>query len=125
MATGFEQMEKGVKGLFGGVGEFKNIFASNEAINKINTQGAGDWLTGIPRAVSNYRSENSSTHGNLIDSIKYAHGNLNDKGEFSGYNIGAIAGSVLTAGVGYRALSGGGLYRDQNGETNIAGVPFV
>ena len=35
--------------------------------------------------------------------------------------IGGLAG----LGLGYRFLSGGGVYRDKNGNTDLAGIPFV
>lgn len=38
---------------------------------------------------------------------------------------GTIAASYIGASAGYRALSGGGAYRDKNGNTNIIGIPFV
>lgn len=38
---------------------------------------------------------------------------------------GKIAGGVAGLGIGYRFLSGGGAYRDKNGNTDIAGLPFV
>lgn len=40
-------------------------------------------------------------------------------------NVGAVAGSYLGASAGYRVLSGGGVYRDKNGNANIIGIPFV
>jgi hypothetical protein len=42
-----------------------------------------------------------------------------------GYDWGTIAGSALGVSAGYRVLSGGGLYKDKNGNTNIIGIPFV
>ena len=41
------------------------------------------------------------------------------------WNMGKVAGTVGGAALGYRFLSGGGVYRDKNGNTDIAGVPFV
>ena len=41
------------------------------------------------------------------------------------WNMGKVAGTVGGVALGYRTLSGGGLYRDKNGNTDIAGVPFV
>lgn len=40
----------------------------------------------------------------------------------NGAKIGA-AGVGL--GIGYRGISGGGLYRDKDGNTDIAGIPFI
>ena len=36
-----------------------------------------------------------------------------------------IGTGVAGLGLGYRALSGGGVYRDKDGNTDIAGIPFV
>lgn len=36
-----------------------------------------------------------------------------------------VAGAMSGLGIGYRALSGGGLYRDKDGNVDIAGIPFV
>jgi hypothetical protein len=36
-----------------------------------------------------------------------------------------VAGSVVTAGVVGRVASGGGLYKDRYGNTNLIGVPFI
>jgi hypothetical protein len=57
----------------------------------------------------------------LMDAIKAAHkdpttGNL---------NYGTIAGSYLGVSAGYRMASGGGLYKDRKGNTNLIGIPFI
>ena len=36
-----------------------------------------------------------------------------------------IAGGLAVLGIGYRFASGGGVYRDKNGDTDIAGIPFI
>ena len=36
-----------------------------------------------------------------------------------------VAGAVVTAGVVGRVASGGGLYKDRYGNTNLIGVPFI
>lgn len=36
-----------------------------------------------------------------------------------------VAGALSSLGIGYRFLSGGGLYRDKDGNTDIAGIPFI
>lgn len=40
-------------------------------------------------------------------------------------NGGKIAATGAGLGLGYRALSGGGVYRDKDGNTDLAGIPFV
>ena len=48
-------------------------------------------------------------------------------GFMEGDNIrwGRVAGTASALGIGYRFLSGGGVYRDKNGNFDIAGVPFI
>lgn len=45
------------------------------------------------------------------------------------YNYGNMArlgaAGWIGGSVGYRALSGGGLYRDADGNTDIIGIPFI
>lgn len=41
------------------------------------------------------------------------------------WNAGKMASAAAGLGLGYRFLSGGGLYRDKNGNTDVAGIPFV
>ena len=51
---------------------------------------------------------------------------INDAGEKAmRWNNKKIAGSFLGAAVAGRVLTGGGLYKDGNGNTNIVGLPFV
>lgn len=38
---------------------------------------------------------------------------------------GKIAGSYIGLSAAARVATGGGLYKDRNGNTNIAGVPFI
>jgi hypothetical protein len=40
-------------------------------------------------------------------------------------NVGKIAGSYIGASAAYRVLSGGGVFKDRNGNTNVIGIPFV
>ena len=40
-------------------------------------------------------------------------------------NTKAIAGTAITAGMAARIATGGGLYRDRNGDTNIPVIPFI
>lgn len=41
------------------------------------------------------------------------------------YSAKAIAGGMSMLGIGYRALSGGGAYKNKDGDLDIAGVPFL
>jgi hypothetical protein len=96
----------------------KNLH-SGDAINKIGKGGHRDpgFLGGIPGSVINYRSGNSK---GIMEAVSDAH-----KKKDGSWSPAAIAGSFMAAGVGYRAISGGGVYKDSNGNTNLAGVPFI
>ncbi|PTY92906.1 hypothetical protein [Heyndrickxia sporothermodurans] len=94
------------------------ILDSNKAINPFPTGGvhAGGMMSGIPRAIANVR------HGDLgmVDAIKKAHKTADDRWDYA-----AIAGSYMGVSAAYRLASGGGISRDQNGNPNVIGIPFV
>lgn len=97
---------------------------SNKPINPID--GSKRWLdrglTGFYRGVSNgaVDSAGQDIKMNMGEALKNAYtkadGNI---------DLGAIAGSYLGVSAGYRVLSGGGAYRDKNGNANLIGIPFV
>ena len=58
--------------------------------------------------------------GNFWDALESAH--TNDDGSL---RWGRIAGTYAAAAVGSRVISGGGLYKDRYGNSNIPGVPFI
>ena len=41
------------------------------------------------------------------------------------YNVSKIAGSYMVAAGGLRAVGGGGLYKNGQGQTDIVGIPFI
>lgn len=47
------------------------------------------------------------------------------QGEAAKLNYGKIAGSYIGAGAALRVVSGGGIYKDQNGNANLIGIPFL
>ena len=57
---------------------------------------------------------------NFWDALESAH--TNDDGSL---RWGRIAGTYAAAAVGSRVISGGGLYKDRYGNSNIPGVPFI
>lgn len=93
-----------------------NVLNSNAAINKFGKGGAqANFFGGAHAAHKNYQNDKD-----LWGAVKDAHTKTDGSA-----NVAAIAGSFIAAGAGYRALSGGGAYRDSNGNTDIAGIPFV
>lgn len=83
---------------------------------------AGDFLGGgARRSVQNYKTA-KLRHGNkasVTKAIKDAHmvnGKIDGK---------AVAGTAIGASIVGRVATGGGLYRDKDGNVNIPGVPFI
>lgn len=99
----------------------ETILNSNKSINKIGSTASN--FTGIieygGRVLNNegFGQAFKKTFGEEI---------INDAGEKAmRWNNKKIAGSFLGAAVAGRVLTGGGLYKDGNGNTNIVGLPFV
>lgn len=71
-----------------------------------------------------YDDEQNMTNLTLMNKLRLAH--LNNDGT---WNKKAIAGSGLVGYTGlssaYRLASGGSLYKDDNGNTNLIGIPFI
>nr|DAU23756.1 MAG TPA: hypothetical protein [Caudoviricetes sp.] len=59
------------------------------------------------------------------DKILDSTGKIMKNAEKANWNYGKIAGSYIGVSAAARVASGGGLYKDKNGNTNIAGVPFI
>ena len=76
---------------------------------------ANDYFGGIG---DTYKSVKDG--GNFWDALESAH--TNDDGSL---RWGRIAGTYAAAAVGSRVISGGGLYKDRYGNSNIPGVPFI
>ena len=84
-------------------------------------QSAGNWAGGgIRESIKSYKKMGDNEKS-IIGAIKDGHKNA-DK---TGYDMGKIAGTAFTVGVAGRIASGGGLYKDRYGNTNLPGVPFI
>ena len=95
----------------------------------INSTDVGKFLFG---GLSDMAHHVSSNHWNtsLKDALHEGFGGT--KGEMLSFDLGGktwsgkkIAGGLASLGIGYRFVSGGGAYRDKNGDTDIAGIPFI
>lgn len=98
----------------------KSILHSNEAVNPLK-KGIGNFTGGLEYIgrVINGEGFNTALKNTFADVTK-------EKGqEVVKWNAGKIAGSYLGASAAYRIASGGGVYKDGNGNTNLIGVPFV
>ena len=108
--------------------DWSQLLHSNQAISKVtNPDGTPvvpqvarpkTMFGGIPTAIANSRRDGSS---GLLKELQSTH----RKADGKSWDGAVIAGSFIAAGAGYRALSGGGAYRDSNGNTNVAGIPFI
>ena len=76
---------------------------------------ANDYFGGIGDTYKGVRDG-----GNFWDALESAH--KNDDGSL---RWGRVAGTYAAASVGARVISGGGLYKDRYGNSNIPGVPFI
>lgn len=104
----------------------QKVNGSYKAINHIgnNYLGGAEYLTrGLKDGNWNLKKTfgKFDESGNALNSA----GKVLGKGESQALNYGKIAGSYIGAGVAARVVTGGGLYKDKNGNTNIAGVPFI
>lgn len=94
--------------------------AGKGAHTKVGGVETGGWLSGIPRAIQNYRFGGEGVGGSIGGALKSAHTTADGSLAW-----GSIAGSYMTAAAGYRIASGGGVTRDRHGNPNLIGVPFV
>ena len=88
---------------------------------------------GIKAGVNYVRNDAKPTWRGVADHVFGA--NENDLTRFTtkdadgnitgAYNAAKIAGSIGGLAIGYRFASGGGLYRDKDGNVDIAGIPFI
>ena len=102
-----------------------------EAINAVGKTLFGG-ISGTIDALKNDTKKGS--YGNFGSALKEGFGA--EKGDWTAIPMGEgdnawnlsgkkVVGGLAGLGLGYRFLSGGGVYRDKNGNTDIAGIPFV
>lgn len=88
-----------------------NAYKSAQTLRKpITERGIGGSIRGIKEQGVR----------NAGEAIKQAHLGTDGKADYL-----SIAGSFIGASAAYRVASGGGLYKDKNGNANIIGVPFI
>lgn len=100
----------------------KGGIKSNKAINPLN-KGFGNFTGGVEGVGRLLNGEGfSEAARNTFAASKKE---VNGKQVVDKWNNKKIAGSVLGAAAIGRVASGGGAYKDGNGNTNLIGVPFV
>ena len=100
--------------------------------------GAWDFWTGGVRGVAGALEKGKNFSTALKDGFHAKAGDwdaitigkeLDENGNVvkPGYRLSGrkVLGAASGLGVGYRFLSGGGIYRDKDGNTDLAGIPFV
>ena len=117
---------KGIDGFANGVEVGMGaILESNKAINPIKTMGKfvlGESDTGI-RGTLNAMSRGDKFTKALGSAYKKA-GSESIKG-MGDINWKAVGGTYVGAAVAGRVLTGGGIYRDSSGNTNLPVIPYV
>jgi len=101
---------KGASFILGGE---KTLLNSNRAINSIASHGRGfigPRNEGLGQSLSRAFRETPDDLASKVSSMKVARG--------------AAAGYIGASAVG-RVATGGGLYKDSNGNADIIGVPFI
>lgn len=102
----------------------KDMKGFNKAIGHI-----GRNYMGAPEAVGRVLKGEGFGESMVKTFTNKARDGVNSAGEkiieHDGWNYGKIAGSYIGVAAAGRIATGGGLYRDGNGNTNLIGVPFV
>lgn len=99
----------------------ENILHSNKAINESIFSN----FTGAVESIG--RMSHGDSLGDALVKT-FANGTKKEGGKLvadGGWNIGKIAGSYIGVSAAARIASGGGIYKDRNGNANLIGVPFV
>lgn len=99
----------------------KNVQEFGDSIFAASSRGKNGLVSGTIQDIENEAKQN----GNLMH---IGFDKTNEAGEVIGrqyYHGGKVLGAAFGAAAGARLISGGGIYRDANGNTDIVGVPFV
>lgn len=118
---------KFINELVDGVKSIGTTLKSNEAINKIGSNMGGAFEVGAKMlgkdkmglqeaALRTFAKNGDELFDSAGKRLKDVPAEL---------NYGKIAGSYIGASAAARVVTGGGLTRDKNGNTNIIGVPFI
>ena len=106
---------------------FKNM---DNYIQKMAKSGLGksfDNQTGLISFTQGVKNANSETIGKRINqgAMKAGYITRNAAGEITDVNYSKIAKGYMAASAAARVATGGGLYKDNQGNTNVVGIPFI
>ena len=103
----------------------KELADATEQLNKLNSQLAGlqsTYRTGTIDTVNAALKE--VTGKDKMGYMRFAGGYFGDK-TYGGTRVKAAIGAYAGVNIGGRFLSGGGVTRNNTGERDIAGIPFI
>lgn len=114
----------------------KTLLKSNKAINAFDSK-VGGFLGGVsgtldrmlpkrmvgPLAAGEKRGVSEGM--GFFDAVNEAHKAAPGQMAIGGYSAKKIAGSYLGVSAAARVASGGGVYKDNNGNTDLIGIPFI
>lgn len=99
----------------------RNITVNTAGANNTFAAQTGDFFGGgIRETVKGYKNNG----GDLWGAFKKAHTKLDANGK-EVIDLKRAAGTYMTASIAGRVVTGGGLYKDRNGNTNLPGIPFL
>lgn len=109
---GIEKIEKRVMDKLSG--KFGEIFDANKVIDAA--------LSPLELAGRLVKGEGMNSFGSTFG--RAAEGGT-ERAFSNGVDVGRVAGAYMGGATAYRVASGGGLYKDKNGNTNVIGMPFI
>lgn len=123
MALDFNDVTRAVKDAIKG----KPILHSNEAIGLGEKVVRGAINNGLGAGEMGYRvfKNGEGIKDAAIRTFAKNGEDVLSKGAKMELNYGKIAGSYIGLSAGARIISGGGAYKDRNGNSNLMGVPFI
>ena len=102
------------RGMFGGIG--------GSIRNAMRTKSAGPMLDDAGQEIGSLW--NAERKG-IWEGVKDAHRATGDEWELGGYSVSKIAGSYIGVSAAGRLATGGGIYKDSDGNANVIGVPLI
>lgn len=114
----------------------KTLLEANKAINAFNNK-TGGFLGGITGTVDRMRPQKmigplrpgerrQRVPGvGFFDAVREAHKATGNEMSIGGYSAKKIAGSYIAASAAGRIATGGGIYKDKDGNTDVIGIPLI
>ena len=118
---------KFIEDLVGGVKSAGSILKSNKAINEIGSNMGGVFEAGgkmFGKEKMGFQEAVLKTFATNGDKL-FDEAGKRIKDVPVNLNYGKIAGSYIGAAAVGRVVTGGGIYKDKNGNSNLIGVPFI